>query len=76
MSKRPGGDLSSLLDKKNRMDQRSAADRPSATQERRNPYLTLPVNPDHALFIFLGQVRNTALSRLPMGTSLPVKEVS
>jgi hypothetical protein len=77
MSKRPADGLGALLSKQAKEMKRSATEastRPAA--QPRNPYLRRPVNPEEALFIFLGQVRNEALSHLPKGQSLPIKDVS
>lgn len=74
MSKRSGGGLGSLLSKKAKEDKRSATGAAARPVQPRNPYLSRPVNPEQALFIFLGQVRNAALSHIPKGKSLPIKE--
>ena len=77
MSKRAADGLGALLSMQAKEMKRSATEasaRPAA--QPRNPYLRRPVNPEEALFIFLGQVRNEALSHLPKGQSLPIKDVS
>mmetsp|Transcript_5796 Transcript_5796/g.12106 ORF Transcript_5796/g.12106 Transcript_5796/m.12106 type:complete len:782 (-) Transcript_5796:387-2732(-) len=77
MSKRMGGGLGGLLNKKARSDEKAAADgaasrRQEAEQRSQNPYLNRPANPEEALKIFLVQAR--AAARRVAGGNLPATE--
>lgn len=75
MSKRSR--LDQILTAKKKEDERAATQSTAARPTQpTNPFLARPVDPEKALFIFMGQVRNAALAHVPKGQSLPIETVS
>ena len=75
MSKRSR--LDEILSTKKKEDERAATQSTAARPTHpTNPYLTRPVHPENAIFIFLNQVRSAALAHVPKGQSTPIDTVS
>ena len=69
--------LDQILSTMKKEDDRAATQSTAVrTAQPTNPYLTRPVHPESALFIFLNQVRNAALAHVPKGQSMPIETVS
>jgi hypothetical protein len=74
MSKRnPGDFMKSVVAKKAKLDQATAASAPTHSQRLHNPYLQAPVQPDKALQIFLTQCRTSARNYIKNSQKFPIQ---
>lgn len=75
MSKRPGGALSGIMNKKQKSDLKSANDNALRSQQNqaRNPFLSRPIpKPEDTLGLFLIQARSEAKRNIPKGIPFPI----
>eukprot|EP00526_Cylindrotheca_closterium_P004454 CAMPEP_0113634152 /NCGR_PEP_ID=MMETSP0017_2-20120614/17781_1 /TAXON_ID=2856 /ORGANISM="Cylindrotheca closterium" /LENGTH=763 /DNA_ID=CAMNT_0000544835 /DNA_START=68 /DNA_END=2359 /DNA_ORIENTATION=- /assembly_acc=CAM_ASM_000147 len=65
MSKRMGGNLASLMDKRSKLEKNTAQPKSSNANKNKNPFLSKPIQPAQTLQMFLIQARRSALNYEP-----------